>query len=216
MGSRQNPRSDVEPNKSLQLTPKACFVKAMVARGAAELNCCVRNPHAPERMKPIPVKPHPYRQAFDSIEHTVRYAMGHPLQSKAAADAEKLGDTTLVDGCWSFKDFILGFSNSQWLHIFVSGTEVRWQLFDSQPVLSAEPQFRIGAPPIQLDWQGWIGVRPMNSSELVAKRIGAEFTKLLINHTGFFVYFRGHLVFEFHAAYRTDTGEDMLYVIEDD
>jgi len=167
-------------------------------------------------MESIPVKSHPYRQTFDSVEHAVRHAMSHPLQSRAASDAERLADTRLIDGYWSFSDFILGFSNKQWLHIFVSGTEVRWQLLDSQSVPSVEPEFRIGAPPIQLDWQGWIGVRPMNASELVAKRIGAELTKLFINHTGFFVYFRGHLVFEFHAAYRTETGEDMLYVVEDD
>lgn len=173
-------------------------------------------PAPTEQMEPIPVKPHPFRQTFDSFEHAITHAMSHPLRSMVDADAGRLRDTTLAGGFWSFSDFILEFSNNHWLHIFVSGTEVRWQLLESQPVLSAEPQFRIGAPPIQLDWQGSIGVQPMNVSELVAKRIGADFKTLFINHTGFFVYFHGHLVFQFHAAYRTDTGEDMLYMIEDD
>ncbi len=189
---------------------------AQACSHAAELSVICSSPHLPTQMNPIPVKSHPFRQTFDSFEHAVRHAMNHPLRPKAEADTDRLLETTLVDSYWSFNEFVLGFSNGQWLHIFVSESEVRWQLQDSQPLLFTEPQFRIGAQPIQLDWKGAIGIQPMDPSDLVAKRIGAEVSQLFINDTGFFVYFRNHLVFEFYAAYRTDTGEDILYIIEDD
>ena len=167
-------------------------------------------------MEPIPVKPHPFRQTFDSADQAILHAMSHPLRSMVETDAEQLRDTTLADAYWSFSDVVLEFSNERWLHIFVSDAEVRWRLNDSQVVLSAEPQFRVGAPAVELDWQGTVGADALGVSTLVTKRIGAEFKRLFINHTGFFVYFDGHLVFQFHAAYRTDTDEDILYVIEGD
>ncbi|TWT37271.1 hypothetical protein KOR34_22180 [Posidoniimonas corsicana] len=66
-----------------------------------------------------------------------------------------------------------------------------------------------------LDWTS-IGVQQMCVSDLIAKRINSTFTNLFINHTGFFVYFRSHMVLQFNAAYRTDTEQDLLYVTEDD
>jgi len=140
--------------------------------------------------------------------------MRHPLQSVAENDAELLRGATLHDAAWALADFALGFSNGTWVHVFVSDAAVRWRLHDAQPLLRHEPQFRVGAPPIDLDWKGTIGVHTMDVSELVAKRIDAEFAGLCANHTGFFVYFRGHLVLQFHAAYRTDNGRDLLYVDE--
>lgn len=167
-------------------------------------------------MEPIPVKPHPFRQTFDTIDGAVAHAMNHPRRANAEADAAKLEDATLVNGYWSLADWLFEFSNGQWLHITVTDSCPTWQLSPEQPAIINSLPCRVGAKPVYLDWQNFIGVWPMDASELVAKRIGATLTKLFINHTGFFVYFRGHLVFQFHAAYRTDTGEDILYVIEDD
>ena len=167
-------------------------------------------------MDPIPVKPHPFRQTFDSFQDAISHAMSHPLRPRAEADAAQLRGAALSDAYWSAADFVLAFSSSKWLHILVAADEVRWRVLDSEPVLRAEPQFRVGAPPIELDWGADLGVHVMDASALVAKRIGSELTNLFVNHSGFFAYFRGHLVFQLHSIYRTDTGEDMLYVVEDD
>jgi len=166
--------------------------------------------------QPIAVRPRPFRGHFDSIEAAVNHAMSHPLRFDANRDAQRLVGTALVDGWWTLSEWALRFSNGLGLQIWVPETEVRWRLTAEL----AEPDdgtiLRIGSAPIRLIWPEPHGELEMNCSELLAKRRGAVFRDLHVNHTGLYLYFQGHLVFEFHAIYRLDDGQNMLYVREDD
>jgi hypothetical protein len=56
----------------------------------------------------------------------------------------------------------------------------------------------------------------MDCSELIQKRRGARFWQLFVNEIGLWVYLHGHLILCFNAIQRTDTGESILYVWEND
>ena len=164
--------------------------------------------------EPIAVRPHPFRDAFDSIEGAVAHALSHPLRLDARRDAGRLAGTTLVDGFWTLGHWGLRFSNGLVLHIQVPETEVRWRLDEDLMEPSDGPVWRVGSPPVRLRWPDPAGVAEMDGSGLLAKRRGAEFRDLHVNHTGLYLYFRGHLVFEFHAAVRVADGRNVVYVCE--
>jgi hypothetical protein len=165
--------------------------------------------------QPITVRPHPFRGDFDSIEAAVNHALSHPLRFDAKRDAERLLGTSLVDGWWTLSEWALQFSNGLWLRIWVPETEVRWCLTEEPAEPTGEAVLRVGSAPIRFGWpQGYVS--EMDCSDLVAKRRGSVFRDLHVNHTGLYLYFQGHLVFEFHAIYRLDDGQNMLYVREDD
>jgi hypothetical protein len=164
----------------------------------------------------IPVILHPFRQSFDSIEEAVKHSMSHPKRFEAKRDSLRLVYSRLADCDWSLSEWKLGFSNGLCLLVFVTNTTVGWQLIEnvggptqvgSQPPCSA---------PVRLRWPEPLGVQEMDCSAMINKRREALFRNLHVNHTGFYVYFEKHLVLEFHAVYRPDTGEDMLYVCESD
>jgi hypothetical protein len=171
---------------------------------------------ASARMTPIPVKGYPFERTYASFEEAIAGAKAHPLQPKSQLDAERLKGTCLVDGYWTLSHFVLRFSNEMWLHVFVDSGLARWTLAEKPPLLNEAEVERVGVPPIVLAWGGEIGDKPMDRSALLAKRRGADFTRLWVNECGFFVYTRKQLILIFHALYRTDTGEDVLYVTEDD
>ncbi len=167
-------------------------------------------------VQPIPVKPYPIRETFDTFREAIEHAQNHPRQRVADADAALLEGTTLVDAFWSLSESALQFSNEKWLRVCISDESPTWQLLDERPSLAGQPIFRVGAEPLLLDWQGVVGVRPMDISSLIEKRIGARFHNLFVNERSFYVYFRGHLILTFSAAFRPDTGEDVLYVCEEE
>jgi hypothetical protein len=165
--------------------------------------------------EPIAVKPHPFRQTFDSVEAAVAHAFAHPMRFDAKRDAERLVGATLVDGFWTLSEWGLRFSNGFGLRIWVPEREVCWQLGEelAEPVDGSV--WRVGSPPVRLRWPEPHGVQEMDGSALLAKRRGVAFQNLHVNHTGLYLYFQGHLVFEFHAAYRADGSGNILYVRED-
>jgi hypothetical protein len=167
-------------------------------------------------MNPIPVKGYPIERTYASAEEAIAGAEAHPLQPKAQLDAERLRGTCLVDGCWTLSHFVLRFSNEMWLHVFVDDGLARWTLAETPPLLNEAELERVGAPPIVLAWGSEIGDKPMDRSALLAKRRGADFRRLWVNEGGFLVYTRKQLILVFHPLYRTDTGEDVLFVTEYD
>jgi hypothetical protein len=165
--------------------------------------------------EPIEVELYPLKRAFQSIQAAVAHAMSHPCLPDARRDGEKLAGSCLVDACWTLRAWTLRFDNGYCLGIWPDGSEVRWHLSlaDAQPDEGIIE--RVGALPRLLRWPGWIGVRPMDCSLLIAKRRGASFERLFINDYGLFVYFRGLLILQFYAVRRVADGESMLFVCED-
>ena len=51
-------------------------------------------------------------------------------------------------------------------------------------------------------------------SALAAKRLGSEFVRLFVTLGALLVYCRGHLIWWFSAARRTDQGVSILHVSE--
>jgi hypothetical protein len=166
--------------------------------------------------EPIAVRPHPFRQTFDSFEAAVAQAFVHPLRFDAQRDAERLAGARLVDGFWALSEWHLRFSNRLSLRIWVPETEVRWCLGEELAEPSQGPVSRVGSLPVRLRWPEPLGVLEMDCSALLAKRRGAVFQNLHVNHTGLYLYFHGHLIFEFHAAFRVADGGNILYVSEDE
>jgi hypothetical protein len=167
-------------------------------------------------MKSIPVKSYPFERTYSSAAAAIAGAENHPLQPKAKSDAKRLEGTTLIDGYWTLADFFLRFSNELWLHVFVESGHVRWTIAEMPPGLKDTQVERVGAAPVVLDWGGEVGESPMDRSNLLAKRRGAEFKNLWVNECGLLVYTRRQPILSFHACYRRDTGEDVLHVCEDD
>jgi hypothetical protein len=165
-------------------------------------------------MKSIPVDGHPFERTYDSPEAAIAEADNHPLQSKARSDGLHLLGAILVDSYWTNSEFALGFSNGQWLHVFLDNHRVRWALGETKPCILGTVE-QVGSPPLKLDW-GIVGEELMDRSSLVSARFGKEFVRLWVNEIGLFVYTKGQLILRFGAIFRTDTGEDILYVTETD
>lgn len=166
--------------------------------------------------QPISVQPHPFRRSFHSIQAAVAYAMSHPLRFDAQRDAQRLVGSLLVDGYWTLSEWCLRFSNGLCLRIWVPETEVRWHLTDELAEPDESAIYRVGSAPIWLRWLEPLGVRKMDCSEFLAKRRGAPFRNLHVNHTGLYLYFEEHLVLDFGAIYRVSDGENILHVFEGD
>jgi hypothetical protein len=167
-------------------------------------------------MNSIPVKPYPLERSYATWDKAIQDAIDHPLQAQAQADGQSLSSTYLIDGYWTSCDFVLRFSNEIHLHTFVQNGLVRWMLSLSPPNLNGIEVERVGAPAIVLDWGGAVGESPMDRSAMLVKRRGAEFSRLWVNEGGLLVYLRRQPILWFHAIYRTDTREDMLFVTEEE
>jgi hypothetical protein len=165
--------------------------------------------------EPIPIRPYPIGRSFASIEEAVADAVSHPRLPEARRDSEFLAGSLLVDACWTVHDWMLRFENGLQLCVWPEGAEVHWQLVPPGDEPNRSGVLRVGSPPIRLRWLNWLGLGEMDCSALIAKRRGACFDKLFINHTGLFLYFRDHLILEFHAVQCETDGRSMLYVCED-
>ncbi len=145
-------------------------------------------------------------------------AARHPLQQLAKTDSERIGRTALVDATWSDSKFDLVYSSGCCLRVSASEPAVEWEVVESHDNLSNDIELprTLGSPPMMFCWPRIAGVRLMDCSELIEKRLGAEFTRLFVNEMGLWVYFRTHLILGFSAVRRTDTGECLLHVWEDE
>lgn len=161
----------------------------------------------------IPVIAHPFRTSFGSVGDAVRFALTHPHCAKAERDAGRLRGATLIDFAWSLDHVVLGFSDGSAMHITIRCGEVDWSLDPTPSRPAATPSHGGVVEPIRLAFPwGEVAIRPR---ELIEQRVGARLRTLGANHTGFYVRFEGHPDLHFHALYRRDTGENVLYVIED-
>lgn len=166
-------------------------------------------------MASIPVKPYPFEREYDSFEAAIKGAKNHPLQKQAQSDGQQLTGTSIIDGYWTNRDCVIRFSNERWLHVFTQDGFVRWAIADSLPSTNLPQLDSIGAAPIVLDWGGTIGESPFDRLAIIANRRGAMFSQLWINEGGLLLYTHGQSELWFHAVYRTDTNEDLLFAFED-
>jgi len=165
-------------------------------------------------MTSIPVRPYPFERTYDSFEAAIAGAERHPLQPKARSDTRWLLGASIAEAFWTDAEFVLGFSNGRWLHVFLHRSRVRWGVTETEPRLG-DPVQRIGSPPVVLDWGGDLGEVPEDRSSLAAARRGAEFTRLWFIDS-LLVYTRGMPILWFSPIQRTDGGGDMLFVCEED
>lgn len=162
--------------------------------------------------EPIPVEPFPISKTYNSPWAAVAGAHRHPLQKQALSDTERLAGSSLVDASWSESDFVMTFSNGRFLHVYLEGSELRWQVLGSKPCI--EVPLTIGAPPKKLLWPRDVGVHEMDCSKLIESRIGHRFTRLFVNRMGLWVYLKSHLILVFGPILRTDTRQSWLHVSE--
>jgi hypothetical protein len=163
-------------------------------------------------MNVIPIRPYPVEKGYTTFSAAIDGAKNHPLQKHAQADGDSLFGTTLTDGFWTHRDFVLTFSEEYYLHVFIADGAVRWSLTKSPPELQGDQIQRIGAPPVVLDFGGEVGETRADYSALLSQRQGASFSRLWVNEGGLLVYTRGHPILWFHPCYRLDTAQDVLFV----
>ena len=163
---------------------------------------------------PIPVEPYPLSKTYRSLGSAIRGSNIHPRQRQSLSDTEQLAGASLANAWWSDSDFVLSFSCGQYLHIYVKALEVGWKLLETKPAIVAPRT--IGATPLTLRWPRDVGDLPMDCSRLIVKRIGRQLTRLFVNEMGLWVYMESHRILVFSALKRTDTGQSILHVCEDE
>jgi hypothetical protein len=164
----------------------------------------------------IRVRPYPLARSFDSIESAVAHAMSHPRLPEARKDAARLTGSFFVDAGWTLHEWVVRFDSDLSLHVWIEQAEIQWSVKPTPSVPAGEEFQRVGAAPVMLDWEGWMGLRRMDCSSLVAKRRGALFKDLFFNEHGLFVYLHAHLILQFGRAERIADGRGIIYVVEDD
>jgi hypothetical protein len=164
------------------------------------------------RVTPIPIKGYPF-PSYDTFEQAISASESDPRQAKARADADELKGAHLSDAAWTSREFWLTFDNGRCLYVFMARKTVCWRVMSSPPLLDSSV-LRIGAKPVVFDWGGEVGESTMDVSSLLASRLGAEFTQLYISiRLGVHTY--KHLSLDFYPCFRSDTGEDVLHVDEE-
>ncbi len=152
---------------------------------------------------------------FKSIEAAVAHAMSHPKLPLARSDAARLKGSVFTDACWTLSEWIIRFDCDLSLRIWIEHTEVCWLVQPSHDVLASDEFRRVGSPPITLKWANWLGLREMDCSSLVAKRRGARFKDLFVNHYGIFLYLYDHLIFQLSPIECVSDQQSIFYVLED-
>jgi hypothetical protein len=142
-------------------------------------------------------------------------AENHPLQPKAQSDSATLAGAIIEEAYWSDSDFVIRLSTGLYLHIWTAGDEVAWRVRDSAPLLEQKRIERVGAAPVIWRFDAVDDV-VMDRSALFAKRRGSELQQLFVNEFGLLVYCKRNAIWWFHAGFRTDTGEPVLFVTEGD
>ena len=159
----------------------------------------------------IPVTPKRFR-TFDTAAEAFSRPMTHPLRPKLDGYIEALAGTQLLDAKWSETQFLFHFSNGLSLDVTLDEHDICWSLEESSQRISTE----LPSLPICFDWGGSIGIRTEDVPRFVATRIGCDFVNLCVNDDYFYVYFRRKLILSFSTAFRTDTGEPLFYICEDE
>lgn len=167
-------------------------------------------------MEPIRVRPFPLAKAFDTFEKAIAHAFTHPRLPEAHRDAARLKGAVFLDAYWTLDEWVIRFDCDMSLCVRAELTEVRWSLRPSDDVTITEQFATVGSPPVWLDWGGWLGVREMDCSALVAKRRGSRFKDLFVSEYGLFVYLDGHLILQLLRAQCVETNRAILSVSEDD
>jgi hypothetical protein len=175
------------------------------------MNCSAREVVVRE----IPVEPYPVHKTYSTFEGAIVGALRHPLQPQAQADTASLLKASVADTWWTDTDCVIEFSNDRWLHMWVDGQVVRWEVTGIPPVLAGAAVERIGAPAILCRWPV-TGDELWDRSALAAKRLGSEFLRLFVTGGALLVYCRGQLIWWFSAVRRTDLGVSILHVGESD
>lgn len=165
-------------------------------------------------MDPIPVNPHPIRKVYDSFEAAFVGTSNDPSHIRAKAEVAFIKGSTLVDGTWSMGAVRLAFSNGRVLNIFVEYGIPAWHWMDDHQA-DNELQFTGNSPPLKYDWGEEVGLEESDVGGLIQERIGVECTLLDANDSGFYLYFKGRKALSFYAAYRADTGDDVLSIAGD-
>jgi hypothetical protein len=170
-------------------------------------------------MRIIPVDPYPIRPAFASFEAAIRHAKTYAPLARATAEEQQLLDALIIDGFWTDTDFVIRFSNGRFLHVWVApaanSSAVDWRVLEAEPQLRAEAVGRVGSAADLIEFPK-IGVNVMDRSAMLASRRGKPLRKLFINELGFYVYTPRQRILVFHCVRRRDTGENLLFVCEDD
>src|SRR5438552_15797594 len=106
-------------------------------------------------MRVIPVDVYPLKEQYqhDSLAEAIAGAMHYPLQPKARSDTTRLQGAALIDACWTDTDFVLRFSDGKFLHIYIDGEELNWNLVDTAPALDESIIERVGAAAVLCRWR---------------------------------------------------------------
>jgi hypothetical protein len=167
-------------------------------------------------MRVIPVTTYPLKATYDSFAAAIAAAKADPLQPKAQSDSARLARAMVVDARWTDTDFVIEFSNTLFLHVYVHGEEVDWNVADTPPALDVSAVERAGDPAVMIRWGPEVGDEILDRSDLVSRRRGSEFRLLFVSGPAFLVYCRGHRILWFQAVHRTDLDQSMLWVTEED
>jgi len=162
----------------------------------------------------IPVEPYPVQETYSTFEGAIAGAMLHPLQPKAQADTAALLKARVTDAWWTDRDCVVQFSNERFLHVWADGQLVQWVVTNTPPALDVAVE-RIGSPAALCRWPV-VGDKVWDRSALAAKRLGSEFVRLFVTGGALLVYCRGHLIWWFSAARRTDIDLSILHACEDE
>lgn len=170
-------------------------------------------------MRTVPVDSYPVVPTFNSVAAAIRHAKAYPPLAQAQADEQQLLGADIVDGFWTDTEFAIRFSNNRFLHIWVepeiAAHNLSWSVLEVEPRLQAGEIGRVGAATVLLGFPK-IGTFRMDRSALLAARRGKPLRKLFVNEVAFYVYTPQQRILCFGCVRRRDTGENLLYVHEDD
>jgi hypothetical protein len=170
-------------------------------------------------MRTISVDSYPITRTSASAPEAVRLAKSHPPLSKARADEQCAVGGQLIDAFWTDTDFVIRLSTCRLLHIFVdpknAGSHVNWQILDAEPIFAGAELMRVGTPPVRLKFPR-AGECIMDCSKMIAARRGGNVQRFFVSELGFYLYMPQQRILCFFSVFRTDTGENLLYVHEEE
>jgi hypothetical protein len=167
----------------------------------------------------IPVDSYPIAPTFSSAEKAIQHAKSYPPLAKARADEQLVLGSQIINAFWSDTDFVTRFSNGRLLHVFVdpkeAGRSVKWCILDSEPKLPNAELRQVGSPAVILKFSR-AGEYLMDCSMMITARRGKDVRQFFVNELGFYLYTPKQSILCFGSVFRTDTGDNLLYVHEED
>jgi hypothetical protein len=144
---------------------------------------------------------------YETPEEAIAAGLAHPLQAKAREVASHLLGRNFVRLEGSPEQWLVEFSDSVWLRVYLDGKRVGWSVGWDRPDAPA-----VGPFALQFDGGGRVEVDPEALSDA---RRGAAFRQLWVDELGFYVYLRGNLILSFSPVRRRDNGQVLLYPYEE-